>query len=99
MKRVCTNHWLQKKIEYHSTIDVAALKNEIVQCDNEYQMKIELGREIKKIVQELNVPIASLDKEMMDALELFEDHGKLKKLNMVNGDHGSRLFVNICMHE
>ena len=29
-----------EKIEYHSKIYVAALKNEIVQCDNEYQMKI-----------------------------------------------------------
>ena len=26
-----------EQIEYHSTIDVAALKNEIVQCDNEYK--------------------------------------------------------------
>ena len=78
---LCTNHWLQKKkIEYHSTIDVAALKNEIVQCDNEYQMKLELGREIKKIVQELNVLIASLDKEKMDALELFENHGQVKEI-------------------
>ena len=67
-----------EKIEYHSTIDVAALKNEIVQCDNEYQTKLELGREIKKIVQELNVPIASLEK--MDALELFENHGQVKEI-------------------
>ena len=65
-------------IEYHCTIDVAALKNEIVQGDNEYQNKLELGREIKKIVQELNVPIASLDKEKMDALQLFESHGQVK---------------------
>ena len=65
-------------IEYHCTIDVAALKNEIVQGDNEYQNKLELGREIKKIVQELNVNIASLDKEKMDALQLFECHGQVK---------------------
>ena len=64
--------FVTEKIEYHSTIDVAALKNEIVPSDNEYQTKIELGREIKKIVQELNVNIASLDKEKMDALQLFE---------------------------
>ena len=67
-----------EKIEYHSTIDVAALKKEIVQCDNEYQTKIELGREIKKIVQELNVNIASLDKEKIEALELFENHEQVK---------------------
>ena len=64
----------REKIEYHSKIDVAALKNEIVQSDNEYKTKIELGREIKKIVQELDVHIASLDKEKMEALELFECH-------------------------
>ena len=64
-----------EKIEYNSTIDVDALKNEIVQSDNEYQTKIELGREIKKIVQELNVNIPSLDKEKIEALELFENHG------------------------
>ena len=63
-----------EKIEYHSKIDVAALKNEIVQSDNEYKTKIELGREIKKIVQELDVHIASLDKEKMEALELIECH-------------------------
>ena len=67
-----------EKIEYRSKIDVAALKNEIVQGDNEYQNKLELGREIKKIVHELNVPIASLDKEKMDALQLFESHGQVK---------------------
>ena len=69
-----------EKIEYHFKIDVAALKNEIVQCDNEYQTKIELGREIKKIVQELNVNIASLDKEKIDALELFENHEQVKEI-------------------
>ena len=65
-------------IEYHCTIDVAALKNEIVQGDNEYQNKLELGRQIKKIVQELNVPITSLDKEKMDALQLFDSHVQVK---------------------
>ena len=57
--------------EYHSTI-------EIVQGDNEYQKKLELGREIKQIVQELNVPISSMDKEKMDSMELFENHRKVK---------------------
>ena len=74
------NPLVTEKIEYNSTIDVAALKNEIVQCDNEYQTKIEFGREIKKIVQELNVNIASLDKEKIDALELFENHEQVKEI-------------------
>ena len=74
------NPLVKGTIEYHSTVDVPALKNEIVQSDNEYQMKIELGREIKKIVQELNVNIASLDKEKIDALELFENHEQVKEI-------------------
>ena len=49
-----------------------------MQGDNEYQKKLELGREFKKIVQELNVPITSLDKEKMEALQLFEIHGQVK---------------------
>ena len=69
---------ITEKIEYNSTIDVCALKNKIVRCDNEYQTKIELGREIKKIVQELNVNIACLDKEDIAALELFENHEQIK---------------------
>ena len=36
------------KKEYHSTVDVADLKNEIVWGANEYQRKLELGREIKQ---------------------------------------------------
>ena len=35
-----------KEIEYHSTVDVAALMNKIVRSANEYQRKLELGREI-----------------------------------------------------
>ena len=64
-----------EKIEYDSTVDVVALKNKIV---NEYHRKLELGREIKKIVQELNVNIACLDEEYMTALELFENHEQIK---------------------
>ena len=66
-----------EKIEYDSTVDVVALESEIV---NEYPRKLELGRKIKKIVQELNVPLASLDKEKMEALELFENHGQVKEI-------------------
>ena len=69
-----------EKIEYRSKIDVAALKNEIVQSDNEYKTKIEFGSEIKKIVQELNVNIASLDKEKMEALQLFDNHVQVKEI-------------------
>ena len=67
-----------EKIEYHSKMDIAALKNEIVHAEDEYQKKLVLGSKIKKIVQELNVNIAGLDKEKMDALQLFECHGQVK---------------------
>ena len=54
--------------EYHCTIDVDALKNEIVQADKEYKKKLELGREIRNIVEKLNIRMKSLDKEKMDAI-------------------------------
>ena len=73
------NQLVTGTIEYHSTLDVAALKKEIVQCDNEYQKKLELGREIKQIVQELNIPIASLKRwTHWNYLKIMD------KLNMVN---------------
>ena len=64
--------------EYHCTINVTAMKNEIMNAEDEYQKKLALGREIKKIVQELNVNIACLPMDMMEALQLFENHGQVK---------------------
>ena len=49
-------------------MDVVALENEIVRGFNEYQRKLELGREIKQIVLKLNIAAASLDKDKMEAL-------------------------------
>ena len=49
----------------------------------EYKMKLELGRQIKQIVHELNAPTASLDKGEMEALELFENHGQDKEIEAV----------------
>ena len=63
--------------KYHCTINVAALKHEIVHAEDEYQKKLALGREIKKIVQELNVNIACLPMDMKEALQLFENHGQV----------------------
>ena len=62
------------KIEHHSTVDVTDLENDIVRGANEYQRKLELGKQIKHIVQELNVPVASLDREKMEALQQYENH-------------------------
>ena len=64
-------------------MDVAALKNNIVWKANEYQRKLELGKQIKQIVQELNVTIASLDREKMEALELFENRGQVKEIKQI----------------
>ena len=64
-------------------MNVTALKNSIKGEVNEYRRKLELGREIKQIVQELNVPTASLSKEKMEALELFENCGQVKEIKAV----------------
>ena len=74
---------VSEKIEYNSNVNVTALKNSIKGEVNEYQRKLELGREIKQIVQELNVPTASLSKEKMEALELFENRGQVKEIKAV----------------
>ena len=72
-----------EKIEYHSTLDVVALENVMVGDENEYQRKLELGREVKQLVQELHVPTACLRKEYAEALELFENRGQVKKVKPV----------------
>ena len=41
---------VKEKIDYHSTVDAFALKNEIVWGFNEYRRKLEMGRKIKEIV-------------------------------------------------
>ena len=71
-KKVC------EKIEYNSKLDVVALKNEVISEINEYERKLELGREIKEIVLELNALTAGLSAEHREALELFEKHGICK---------------------
>ena len=63
-----------ERIDYHSTLDVIALKNSIVGDINEYQRKLELGREVKLIVKELNTPKVGLRREFVEALEIFSRH-------------------------
>ena len=72
-----------ERIYYHSSLDVVALKNNIVEDINEYQRKLELGREVKRIVLELNAPTTCLSKENMEALELFEKHEQVKNVKPV----------------
>ena len=68
-----------EKIDYHSTVDVTTLKNNIVWRVNEYQRILELCREVERIVQELNTSTDE-DKELMDALELYENNGHVKPI-------------------
>ena len=63
-----------EKIEYQSTLDVIALKNSILEDINEYQRKLELGREVKRIVNELNTRKVGLRREFVEALEIFSKH-------------------------
>ena len=77
------NPLVTEKIEYNSKVDVAALKNKIVQGVNEYWRTLELGREIKQIVEELDAPKACLDKKNMEALELFENCGQVSQLKLL----------------
>ena len=82
-KKQCSIDDVNEKIEYNSNVNVVALKNKIVRGVIEYQRKLELGREIKEIVHELNAPTASLDKADMEALELFENRGQVKEIEAV----------------
>ena len=82
-KKPCSIDVVTEKIEYHFKVDVVALKNKLVRDVNEYQRKLELGREIKKIVHELHIPTASMDRGEMEALELFENCGQLKEIKAV----------------
>ena len=65
-----------ERIDYHTldTLDVIALKNNIVEDRNEYQRKLEMGRGIKKILQKLHAPITCLRREFVEALEIFSRH-------------------------
>ena len=41
---------VSEKIEYHSTVDEAALENKLEEDTNEFVRKLKLGRVIKKIM-------------------------------------------------
>ena len=61
-----------EKVEFNSTLDVTALENMIVEDIKEYHRKLELGREIKLIINRIKAPTLGLRKEHAEALELFE---------------------------
>ena len=76
-EQTTVNRCVTKKIEYHSIVDVTTLKNNIVWRVNENQMILELCREIKQIVQELDTSTVE-DKELVDAVEVYEYNGLVK---------------------
>ena len=70
-------------MEYNSTLDVFALENSVMYEANEYMRKIELGRELKRIITEYKYMKASLSAEDRKAFEFFEKHGQDKYVKPV----------------
>ena len=55
----------------HNTIDVQALRKSIIKDEQEYILKIELGREVYNYIDEAEIMQESLSKERQDALNLY----------------------------
>ena len=56
-----------------SELDVAALETAIFSNWNAFKQKLEMGKEIKRIVEEKKVPKLCLNKVQMQALKLHEE--------------------------
>ena len=59
----------------NNTVDDVDLEKQIV---SEYKRKLELGRKIKRIIEENSIPLKSLDKEQKEAIELYHDPIEVK---------------------
>ena len=59
-----------EEIEDSSTLDVSALEKMILSNWNAFRWNLEMGKEIKIIVEENKVPKVCLDKGQMQALKL-----------------------------
>ena len=66
-----SNDEVTEKIEYHSTLDVAALEYMIV---NDFKWKLEVGREIKKNIVKDRIQETSLRNNFVEALGVFENY-------------------------
>ena len=75
--KVKSNDEVREKIEYNSTLEVALLENMIV---NDFKWKLEVGREIKKIIVKHRIPQTSLRNEFVEALGVFENYSQEKGL-------------------
>ena len=60
-----------EKMEYHSTVDEAAVENSIVSESNEYKRKLEMEREVKQ-TNDIEPDVWRPWQEDSEALELFE---------------------------
>ena len=56
-----------------SELDVTDLENKILTNWNAFKRKLEMGKQIKRIVEEKKVPKVCLDKGQMQALKLHEE--------------------------
>ena len=56
-----------------SELDVTDLENAILTNWNAFKRKLEMGKQIKRIVEEKKVPKVCLDKGQMQALKLHEE--------------------------
>ena len=65
---------VNEKIEYNSNVNVTALENSMMNEENEYKRKLELGRKVKAI---------ALKRDMPRAWELFENCGQDKEIEAV----------------
>ena len=72
-----------EKIEDNSTLDIVALENIVAKNLNEFMRKLELGRELKRIITENKIMKASLSEEHREALKLFVKHGQDKDIQPV----------------
>merc|ERR1711954_587212 len=52
------------------------LENRVIAQMEEFEQKIELGRKLKIIVNKHNFNVNGLEKDMKDALDIYELHGK-----------------------
>ena len=61
------------EMEDNSALDVVGLEKMILSNWNAFRRKLEMGKEIKRIVEEKKVPKVCLDKGQMQALKLHEE--------------------------
>ena len=63
-------------IDYHSIVDIVALEKNVLSQMKEFERKIELGRNLKIIINECGVNIHALPSDMKEALNTYELYGE-----------------------